>query len=69
MSHDLSTDVLQDLVQRIQRAAPETVRIILFGSAARGEMTPDSDVDVLLVIPLSLSEKQVIVNIYPTFRS
>jgi len=44
----LSTDVLDDIVRRIvQVAAPE--RIIMFGSAARGRMGPDSDVDLLVV--------------------
>ncbi len=27
------------------------LRIIIFGSAARGEMAPDSDVDVMVVMP------------------
>ena len=40
--------VLDDLVQRIvQTAQPE--RIVLFGSAARGEMKADSDLDVLVI--------------------
>lgn len=44
----LNDDLLDDLVQRIVGAvAPE--RIILFGSAARNTMTPDSDLDVLVV--------------------
>jgi predicted nucleotidyltransferase len=41
-------DVLDDVIQRIvQVADPE--EIILFGSAARGEMHPDSDLDLLVV--------------------
>lgn len=40
--------VVQAIVQRIVEAvAPE--RIVLFGSAARGEMRPDSDLDFLVV--------------------
>jgi len=40
--------VLDDLVTRVVCAvAPE--RIILFGSAAKGRMGPDSDLDVLVV--------------------
>jgi predicted nucleotidyltransferase len=38
------------LVNRIVEAV-HPLRIILFGSAARGEMGPDSDVDVLVVMP------------------
>jgi predicted nucleotidyltransferase len=42
--------VLQEMVRRLKAAfSPE--RIYLFGSWARGEGTPDSDFDLLLVIP------------------
>jgi uncharacterized protein len=40
---------LDDLVQRIVRAVHPR-RIILFGSAARGHMGPNSDLDVLVVM-------------------
>ncbi len=40
--------LLDEIVRRVvQVAHPD--RIILFGSAARGEMGPDSDVDLLVV--------------------
>jgi predicted nucleotidyltransferase len=40
--------VLDEIVRRIvEMAHPE--RIILFGSAARGEIGPDSDVDLLVI--------------------
>src|SRR5437868_2202776 len=40
--------ILADVIRRVVAAAhPE--RIILFGSAARGEMGPDSDLDLLVV--------------------
>jgi predicted nucleotidyltransferase len=40
--------VLRDIARRVVQAArPE--KIILFGSAARGEMGPDSDVDLLVI--------------------
>jgi uncharacterized protein len=43
-------DVLAEVVRRIVRvAAPE--RIVLFGSAARGETGPDSDLDLLVIKP------------------
>ena len=41
---------LDELVNRIVDAV-HPLRIILFGSAARGQMGPDSDVDVLVVVP------------------
>ena len=48
MSGRLDPRVLDDVIRRIVKVAqPE--RIILFGSAARGEMGPHSDVDLLVV--------------------
>jgi predicted nucleotidyltransferase len=41
---------LQELVQRIVETV-HPLRIILFGSAARGEMGPNSDLDVLVAMP------------------
>jgi predicted nucleotidyltransferase len=41
---------LDELVRRIVEAV-HPLRIIVFGSAARGEMRPDSDVDLLVVMP------------------
>ncbi len=43
-----SEEVLHEIVQRIvQVAKPE--KIILFGSAVRGEMGPHSDIDLLVI--------------------
>jgi len=42
--------VIEELVRRIVEVAHPT-RIILFGSAARAEMRPGSDLDVLVVVP------------------
>ena len=40
--------VLRDIVRRVVQAA-RPGRIILFGSAARGAIGPDSDVDLLVI--------------------
>ena len=41
-------EILDDIIRRIVEVAhPE--KIILFGSAARGEMGPNSDVDLLII--------------------
>ncbi len=46
--HALDHEVLDDIVHRvIEVAQPE--KLILFGSAARGEMGPSSDIDLLIV--------------------
>lgn len=47
-SHRLAPQLLEELIACIVQAA-EPDRIVLFGSAARGEMGPDSDVDVLVI--------------------
>lgn len=58
--------VLQEIVRRIVAAvAPE--RIILFGSAARGEMGPDSDLD-LLVVKACERRREVATTIYRALR-
>jgi len=55
---------IQAMVRRIvRRFRPE--RVILFGSHARGEAGPDSDVDLLVVMPFhgSRREKQVEIRV------
>ena len=42
--------LLNELVHRIVDAV-HPLRIILFGSAARGEMGPNSDLDTLVIMP------------------
>ncbi len=54
--------VIDQMVLRIvDRFNPE--RIILFGSAARGDATPDSDVDLLVVMPVEGSRREKAVEI------
>ena len=45
--------VLEDFTKRISEFAPEVQSIILFGSVARGDATPRSDIDVLILAPNS----------------
>ena len=53
---------IRKMVRRIvRRFAPD--KIILFGSYARGEAGPDSDVDLLIVMPVSGSIRQMAVEI------
>ena len=47
---DTKTEELDKLVRRIVDAV-HPLKIILFGSAVRGEMGPDSDFDLLVVMP------------------
>jgi uncharacterized protein len=58
----LAPEVLDEAVRRIVRIAkPE--RVILFGSAARGEMGPNSDVDLLVVKSGTYSAREVALQI------
>jgi predicted nucleotidyltransferase len=53
---------IQRMVRRIVRQfQPE--RIILFGSHARGEAGPDSDVDLLVVMPVEGKKREKAVQI------
>jgi predicted nucleotidyltransferase len=52
-----------ELVRRIRDACAPT-RIILFGSAARGEMRSGSDLDVLVVVSRDQDRRQVTRAIY-----
>jgi type I restriction enzyme, S subunit len=62
----LREETLREIVQRVVKVvAPE--RIILFGSAARGEMGPDSDVDLLVVKPCA-NPRETATAIYRNLR-
>jgi len=53
----VTDDTIQRMARRIvRRFKPE--RIILFGSRARGDATPDSDVDLLVVMPVTGSRRE-----------
>ena len=52
---------IEAMVQRLaERYHPD--KIILFGSYARGRVTPDSDVDLLVVLPVTGSTRKAAVE-------
>ncbi len=59
----LDSATLADIVTRIVRVAnPE--KIILFGSAARGKMGPNSDLDLLVIKPGRFNRARLAGDIY-----
>ena len=56
-------EVITKLVSQIIEVI-QPLRIILFGSAARGEMSVDSDLDVLVVVPEGVHRRKTAQTLY-----
>ena len=56
--------VLDRLIQTVVTSV-RPLRIILFGSAARGEMRTESDLDVAVVVPEGFDPHMVSEQLYP----
>ena len=59
----LNPDTLNKMVRVIVETA-HPKRVILFGSAQRGEMGPNSDVDILVVVPAGTHRRKTAKSIY-----
>jgi predicted nucleotidyltransferase len=65
--NELPDELLQEVTARVINAlAPE--QIILFGSYAEGRATSDSDLDLLVIIPKPLSQKERLAQTRGLFR-
>ena len=58
---------VDELVQRIVEIV-HPLRIILFGSTARGEMGAESDIDVLVVMPSGTHRRKIAQLLYQEAR-
>ncbi|MBN1887105.1 MAG: nucleotidyltransferase domain-containing protein [Thermoflexales bacterium] len=58
-----SATILEGLINRIVNTV-HPIRIILFGSAARGEMGPNSDIDVMVVMPDGTHRSNTVRHLY-----
>ncbi len=63
MGEILTEQTLQELVHRIVEVA-HPQQVILFGSAARGDMGPHSDVDLLVVVEAPVHRRRLAQSIY-----
>ena len=63
MHTKLSSQLLQTIVDRIIETANPN-KIILFGSAQRGDMGPNSDLDILVVMPPGIHRRKTAHSIY-----
>jgi predicted nucleotidyltransferase len=61
------TTIVEKLVSQIVEAV-HPLRIILFGSAVRGEMQPSSDVDLLVVMPEGAHRRKTAQKLYREIR-
>lgn len=62
-----TAELIADMTARIARDF-DPLRIILFGSHARGEATPDSDIDLLVVLPEATNKRQSAIEIRRALR-
>lgn len=60
-------ETLQEVVKRIVEVA-RPQKVILFGSAARGEMGPNSDADLLVVVEEPADRLRIAQTIYKNLR-
>lgn len=63
----LERTIRKMVVRIVERFDPD--RIILFGSAARGEPGPDSDVDLLVVVPVEGLKREKQLEIRKALRA
>jgi predicted nucleotidyltransferase len=64
---EVARHILEDLVQKIVELV-HPLRIIVFGSAARGEVGPGSDVDLLVVVPDGSHRRRTAQRLYREIR-
>lgn len=59
----INPELLDDLISRIRRVV-DPLRIVLFGSSARGTAGPDSDLDVLVIVKDGVNRRRIAMSIY-----
>ena len=67
MNSRAEPQVIHQLVQRIVEIS-QPLRVILFGSFATGKVGPNSDIDVLVVMPEGTHRRQTAQHLYRQIR-
>ena len=66
MNMDTNTDIdkiIKETVDKIVETA-HPLKVILFGSAVRGEMGPNSDIDLLVIMPDGIHRRKTAFRLY-----
>ena len=63
MTNSAFESILKETVRRICSVV-QARRIVLFGSASRGQMTANSDLDILVVVPSGTHRRRTAQQIY-----
>lgn len=64
----LSRETIDQAAQMLLEAAPQGSEVILFGSYARGDAGPDSDVDFMVVEPFVGGQRSEMVRLRQVLR-
>lgn len=64
----LSRETIDQAAQMLLEAAPRGSEVILFGSYARGDAGPDSDVDFMVVEPFVRGQRSEMVRLRQVLR-
>ena len=67
MSIQPLSQAIDQLVEKVVEAS-HPLKITLFGSATRGELGPDSDIDLLVVMPEGTHRRQTAQHLYRQIR-
>jgi predicted nucleotidyltransferase len=66
-THTRKQGLLDEVVKRTVKAV-QALRIILFGSAARGTMGQDSDLDLLVAVPDGVHQRRTAQAVYKSLK-